>query len=211
MKKIKFNKIAIKGLKNVINQTEDCLVYFTSDTHFGHKNIIEFCERPWNTVEEMNEALIKNWNSVVRENDIVFHLGDLQLGGGNQLMDDILPKLNGHIILIIGNHDPHNLKPRHLDLIDDYFEQLTVIIDGVQCVLTHCPNGLPGRDPKWQFNLHGHLHSKKDEPQEQCSVKLQENHYDVGVDNNNYTPISFDEIKKIIYSRLNNNSNETKN
>ena len=79
----------------------------------------------------MNEALINNWNSVVKENDIVFHLGDVQLGGGNQLMDNIFPRLNGHIILILGNHDGHNLKPRHLDLIDAAYEQLTIIIDGI--------------------------------------------------------------------------------
>jgi calcineurin-like phosphoesterase family protein len=204
MEKIQFNKYSIKNFKNIINQTEDQTVYFTSDTHFGHKNILNFCNRPWSTVEEMNEGLIKNWNSVVKENDIVFHLGDMQLGGGNELLDNILPQLNGHIILIIGNHDPHNLKSRHINLIDDAFEQLTVIIDGVCCTLTHCPHGLPGKDPKHQFNLHGHLHSVNNIPQEPSPVILKENHYDVGVDNNNFKPISFDEIKKIIYSRLNN-------
>lgn len=207
MEKIKFNKVFVKNLKNIINQTEDQLVYFTSDTHFGHKNILEFCNRPWVTVEEMNEGLIANWNSVVRENDIVFHLGDVQLGGGNELLDNILPRLNGHIILILGNHDIKNLKSRHLDLLDDAFEQLTINIDGTHCVLSHCPSGLPGKDPQHQFNLHGHLHSKNNVPQENCSVELKENHYDVGVDNNNYTPISFDSIKKIIYSRLNINNN----
>ena len=87
----------------------------------------------------MNEDLIYRWNSVVGVNDIVFHLGDVQLGGGNKLMDNIFPRLNGHIILITGNHDCKNLKPRHIDLIDDCFEQLTVVIDGIKCILTHCP------------------------------------------------------------------------
>jgi calcineurin-like phosphoesterase family protein len=202
VEKIQFNKIPIKGLKNIINQTSNQSVYFTSDTHFGHKNILQFCNRPWETVEEMNEALINNWNSVVKENDIVFHLGDVQLGGGNQLMDNIFPRLNGHIILILGNHDGHNLKPRHLDLIDAVYEQLTVVIDGILCTLTHCPHGIPGKDPKHQFNLHGHLHSINNEPSEECTVKLRENHYDVGVDNNNYYPICFDDIKKKIYERI---------
>lgn len=202
MEKIQFNKIPIKSLKNIINQTDNQSVYFTSDTHFGHKNILQFCNRPWETVEEMNEALINNWNSIVKENDIVFHLGDVQLGGGNQLMDSIFPRLNGHIILILGNHDPHNLKPRHLDLIDATYEQLTIVIDGILCTLTHCPHGIPGKDPKHQFNLHGHLHSINNIPSEECTVKLRENHYDVGVDNNNYFPISFNNIKKKIYDRL---------
>lgn len=150
----------------------------------------------------MNEALINNWNSIVKENDIIFHLGDVQLGGGNQLMDNIFPRLNGHIILILGNHDPHNLKARHLDLIDAAYEQLTIVIDGILCTLTHCPHGIPGKNPKHQFNLHGHLHSINDKPSEECTVKLRENHYDVGVDNNNYHPISFNDIKKKIYERL---------
>lgn len=202
MEKIQFNKIPIKNLKNIINQTDNQSIYFTSDTHFGHKNILQFCNRPWETVEEMNEALINNWNSIVKENDIVFHLGDVQLGGGNQLMDSIFPRLNGHIILILGNHDPHNLKLRHLDLIDSAYEQLTIVIDGILCTLTHCPHGIPGKDPKHQFNLHGHLHSINNIPSEECTVKLRENHYDVGVDNNNYHPISFNDIKKKIYERI---------
>lgn len=202
MEKMKFKPYSLKGFKNVINQSKDSKVYFTSDTHFGHKNILQFCNRPWESIEEMNEAIIENWNKTVKKNDIVFHLGDVQLGGGNQLMDSIFPRLNGHIILIIGNHDPHNLKPRHIEMIDDCHEQLTVVIDGITCVLTHCPSGIPGKDKYKQFNLHGHLHSIKDKPQEECSVKLYENHYDVGVDNNDFKPISFNEIKNIIYKRL---------
>jgi calcineurin-like phosphoesterase family protein len=200
--KIRFDNLPLKGYKNILNQTSSRKVWFTSDTHFGHKNVIPYCNRPWETVEEMNEALITNWNSVVGIDDIVFHLGDVQLGGGNQLMDNIFPRLNGHIILILGNHDGHNLKPRHLDLIDAAYEQLTIIIDGILCTLTHCPHGIPGKEPEHQFNLHGHLHSINDKPNEECTVKLRENHYDVGVDNNNYFPISFNDIKSKIYNRI---------
>ena len=69
--KIRFDNLPLKGMKNIIKQTSDRKVWFTSDTHFGHKNVIPYCNRPWETVEEMNEALINNWNSVVKENDIV--------------------------------------------------------------------------------------------------------------------------------------------
>lgn len=59
-------------------------VYFTSDTHFYHSNIIGFCKRPFKNVEDMNETLIENWNRVVSQDDIVFHLGDFCLGGSHE-------------------------------------------------------------------------------------------------------------------------------
>ena len=79
-------------------------VYFTSDTHFGHENIIKWCRRPYSSVEEMNEKLIENWNSVVGPDDIVFHLGDFAFGGSG-LWKEVLSRLNGKKYLIIGNHD----------------------------------------------------------------------------------------------------------
>lgn len=78
-------------------------IFFTSDTHFGHTNILQFCNRPFHSVQEMNEALINNWNNVVRPEDTVYHLGDFAFGG-SQLWNDVLSKLNGHIYLILGNH-----------------------------------------------------------------------------------------------------------
>lgn len=74
-------------------------IYFTSDTHFYHKNIIAYCERPWHSVEEMNSALIKNWNKEVSKSDIVYHLGDIAFCSGDKL-EAILNSLNGKIIHI---------------------------------------------------------------------------------------------------------------
>ena len=68
-------------------------VFFTSDTHWGHANIIRFCSRPFVSVEEMNDILIQNWNNVVPKDGIVFHLGDFAFGG-SQLWNDVLSKLN---------------------------------------------------------------------------------------------------------------------
>ena len=64
-------------------------IRFTSDTHFGHNNIIKFCKRPWKTTEEMNEALIERWNSVVKPDDIVFHLGDFAFAANSRWKDCI--------------------------------------------------------------------------------------------------------------------------
>ena len=79
-------------------------IFFTSDTHWGHLNILKFCNRPWPTVEEMDEALINNWNSVVGEHDIVFHLGDFAFAP-NSKWKEILGRLNGIHYLILGNHE----------------------------------------------------------------------------------------------------------
>lgn len=81
--------------------------FFTSDTHFYHSNIIWFCNRPFANVEQMNEAMIRNWNSVVGQDDVVFHLGDFCLGGSAEWIM-ILDRLNGHIHLVLGNHDLKN-------------------------------------------------------------------------------------------------------
>ena len=86
------------------NVFEPDKVFFTSDTHFGHKNIIKYCNRPFSDIDEMNKVLINNWNKVVSEGDIVFHLGDFAFGGF-PLWESIRSRLNGSIYLIRGNHD----------------------------------------------------------------------------------------------------------
>lgn len=79
-------------------------VFLTADLHFGHQNILEYAKRPFSSVEEMNEALVENWNSVVGPKDVVHILGDLCMGK----MDDslkMISRLNGHLYLYTGNHD----------------------------------------------------------------------------------------------------------
>lgn len=78
-------------------------IFFTSDTHFGHSNIIKFCNRPFKDAEEMDRVLIENWNNKVPEDGLVFHLGDFGWGG-YQEYKKIRDQLNGKIILIKGNH-----------------------------------------------------------------------------------------------------------
>src|ERR1700744_1409385 len=80
------------------------VIYFTSDTHFGHENIIRYSNRPFKDVEHMNEELVRRWNSRVGHTDIVYHLGDVALMKGAD-PDSILIRLNGIIHLCPGNHD----------------------------------------------------------------------------------------------------------
>jgi calcineurin-like phosphoesterase family protein len=77
--------------------------FFTSDTHFGHENIIKYCKRPFANAKEMDKVLVQNWNKVVGPDDLVYHLGDFAVGGGPA--GPYLDQLNGKIILIHGNHD----------------------------------------------------------------------------------------------------------
>ena len=79
------------------------MIYFTSDTHFGHARIIELCARPFANVDEMNEALIQKWNAVVGPDDVVYHLGDFFMGPKETVL--LRKRLNGKIVLIKGNHD----------------------------------------------------------------------------------------------------------
>ena len=98
-------------------------VFFTSDTHFYHGNIIRFCNRPFKDVEVMNETIISNWNNTVGQDDTIFHLGDFCLGGSAE-WTKILDRLNGKIYLIMGNHDLKNIRQGYIDR----FEHVAIII-----------------------------------------------------------------------------------
>lgn len=172
------------------------MIFLTSDTHFWHRNILKYCPRPWNTVEEMNEGLIQNWNSVVKPDDTVYHLGDFAFCGNNKLKA-ILGRLAGKICLIKGNHDSYkNLsKTGRFEWIRDYYElkvEDPELPRGYQgFVLCHFPFLTWNQKDNGSVNLHGHTHAS-------LSVDYDEKRIDVGVDNPlwNYTPVSYAQIKE---------------
>ena len=183
-------------------------IWFTSDTHFGHNNIIKFCKRPWKTTEEMDEALIERWNSVVKPDDIVFHLGDFAFAT-NSRWKEIIQRLNGHIYLIVGNHDEIRY-PGHqvFELFEGVTTQLALKIDNRHVYLNHYPflcYGGTYRNPEQAvIQLYGHIHSGPN-----CGgmdtdrlVNLFPYQYDVGVDNNNYTPVSWQQVQEIINKQV---------
>lgn len=173
--------------------------FFTSDTHFGHANIIRFCNRPFKNVEEMDEALIENWNLVVSEDDTVFHLGDFAFGGSN-VWKSIIPRLNGHINLIIGNHDRKNLRQGYMSSFGMVVPQLQIEIEGNPIYLNHYPFLCYGGSYRGVWQLFGHVHSGPNaEGLDISRLKtLFPTQYDVGVDNNDYAPISYEEVKNKI-------------
>ena len=185
-------------------------IWFTSDLHFGHKNILKFCKRPWDTVEEMDEGLIQNWNRVVGKDDLVFNLGDFAFAT-NGRWKELINRLNGHIHLILGNHDVVRWPgDKTMELFDSVSHQMILKIDGRTVCLNHYPYlcfGGTWRKPKYAvYQLFGHVHSGPN-----CKgidtdrlVNLFPYQYDVGVDNNNYTPVSWEQVKEIIQKQVDN-------
>lgn len=184
-------------------------VYFTSDTHWGHKNIIDYCARPFGSVEEMNEALIDNWNSTVPENGIVFHLGDFAFGG-SQLWNDTLNRLNGHIYLVRGNHENKNLREGYYQKLELIVPQMQIEIDGKSVYLNHYPFLCYGGSERGVWALHGHVHTSKFKNTGHDFERLKylmPTQYDVGVDFNDFKPISWREVKERIQYQVDNNVN----
>ena len=160
------------------------MIYLISDTHFWHKNIIDYEDRPFDNVEEMNQILIKNWNNTVSKVDKVYHLGDFSWGN-KEIVSEIVHQLNGYITLIKGNHDKKSNKWYNDAGFDD-------VIDGGMILeefflLTHRPMYLNEHMP--YINIHGHLHSNTRESKQYINV---------GVERTNYKPISLQEIKERI-------------
>ena len=159
-------------------------VFFTSDTHFNHTNIIRFCNRPFKDVSHMNETIIANWNRVVGPEDIVFHLGDFCLGGSAE-WTNILDRLNGKIYLISGNHDIKNLRQNYTKYFEHIAMQMYIEVDKQKIYLNHCPFLCYGGsyDDTWQ--LFGHVHTRRNNTGKDASrlSMLLPTQYDVGVDN----------------------------
>ena len=185
-------------------------LWLTSDTHFCHENILRFCKRPFSSIEEHDKVLIDNWNSVIDPEDTVFHLGDFCFGGYPKWIA-IREQLNGHIILIKGNHDDKNMTTGIQQLFDYVTYQMRVTVDGQNVYLNHFPflcfaHGDPKlyADNNLIFAPFGHCHSGPMSSSDDCGrlQYLYPTQYDVGVDNNNYFPISWEELNKKIKQQI---------
>ena len=179
-------------------------VFFTSDTHFNHSNIIGFCDRPFKNVEQMNETIIANWNNTAGPEDIVFHLGDFCLGGAAE-WTKLLDRLNGKIYLIMGNHDMKNLRQGFIQRFEDVKMQMHIEIGTKSIYLNHYPflcftGGY--KDDVWQ--LFGHVHTRTPNTGVDAGrlQYLYPTQYDVGVDNNNFTPVSYEQVSEIIRKQI---------
>lgn len=156
--------------------------YIIADTHFNHKNIMQYENRPFNSIEEMNTTIINNWNKTIDKNDKVFHLGDFGFGN-QQMIAEIIRQLNGYKVLIIGNHDTRKTRW----YIDAGFNEVYKfpIIYKEFYIFSHIPVYLNDNMP--YLNIHGHLHGKRYESKQYINAC---------VEWHDYTPISFRDIIK---------------
>lgn len=153
--------------------------FFTADEHYGHKNIIKYCNRPFTSTVEMDKILIARHNSVVGKKDTVIHAGDFTLGN-TLFAEAIISQLNGKHIFISGGHDKWLGKNSNRLMLIKINKQLIVVCHYAMRVWAGNNYG------SWQ--IYGHSHGKLN------PIGLQ---YDVGVDNNNFYPVSFDQLKEI--------------
>lgn len=171
-------------------------VFFSSDPHFGHAKLMQFYPETrgkCKTVDHVDALMISNWNNVVSPDDTVFLLGDL--GQPLKCVDNCLWQLNGHKILIRGNHDSKIWKTesirRHFeDSYNSYHEEW---IDGKFVVMCHYPIWDWNAAHHGSYHVHGHLHGRPH--------NIPGRILDVGMDNHNLTPISFFQITRFMEAR----------
>lgn len=181
------------------------MIWFTSDLHFGHAKVIEYCQRPFKSLEEMHNVLISNWKSNVQEHDTVYVLGDMALCPYREFAL-IAQQLPGNKVLIRGNHDKYS-EGQYLKAGFQVFQELKLKLAGKMCRLSHYPYALPWykrpfafkselrfmhkRPPKikGEYLLHGHTHTK---------YRMRDNRIHVGVDAWGFSPVSLPQVESLL-------------
>ena len=178
-------------MKKQKDKEEDKRIWFTADLHLNHANILYYCKRPFKNVQEMDETIIKNFTNLLRKNDVLYILGDLSFKreyAENFLR--IIKNIGVEIHFIIGNHDKDG---RTLDIIEQYCESVQEIkeikIDGTHITLCHYPMRSWNGSYHGAWHLYGHVHGR---------LKLGLKQYDVGVDTNEFKPVSYTWLKKMM-------------
>lgn len=198
-----------------INNTMLEIIWFTADNHFGHENIIEFCDCPFSHIDEMDDTLIKNWNEVVKLGNIVYHLGDFTLGA-YEAATQYFDRLNGHIKFLSNpwHHDKRWLEgvrsipeceTGHISRVTESFELLPpmVVLEipgmgaseyPLALTLCHYPLQFWDRKHYGAWMLHGHTHQKN-------NFDTGEFILNVGVDCHNFYPISLGGVLQYMYEK----------
>jgi len=168
---------------------ETTMIFYTSDLHLGHKNIIKLCNRPFFTLEEMNDTLISNWNNRITNADSIYIVGDLMFLSATD-PDELLMRLKGKKHLIIGNHDKSWMRKVDLDKHFVSIDSLKVFSNG-RCKITLCHYPMMSFEGK--YLIYGHIHNNMP-PTFGPLLRTMENAINACVEVNNYTPATFDEL-----------------
>ena len=166
--------------------------FIIGDLHLGHKNIIEYCSRPFVDVDDMNISLISNWNSVITKTDKVYVNGDVCI---NKKYLSLLNEMNGKKILIPGNHDIFEAKEyfKYFDDIRGYMVRNNVIFSHIPIYKSEIE--------RFQGNIHAHFHEQR----VMINDKIHPFYYSTSVEQINYTPLSFDLVFENLKSQQNEN------
>jgi len=167
------------------------MIYFTADLHFYHKNIIKHASRPFQNVEAMNKKIMDNWNDTISFDDDIYILGDVTLKG-SQSFDETIFQLKGKKYLIYGNHDKfmeESLEDNIFTWVKGYDE---ILYENTHFILSHYPFLEWNGSHKGSISLHGHQHNHAEYNAENRKQGIKR--YDVGVDANDFRPISAKEI-----------------
>jgi calcineurin-like phosphoesterase family protein len=154
------------------------MIWFTSDTHFDHANILKYTNRPWKSVEDMNEGLIATWNAVVQRGDVVYHLGDFAFRRHAYFAS----RLNGHINLIEGSHDKMSGKDKKAFTI---LGPMHTVSGDPDIIICHYAMRVWPRSHYGTWHLYGHSHG---------SLPPHGHSLDVGVDPMGYVPVSLEKV-----------------
>jgi calcineurin-like phosphoesterase family protein len=161
-------------------------VWFTADFHLGHKNIIRYCNRPFDTVEEMNRTILERLNSLVKANDILYFLGDFCIGPKARAVELRREIRCRKIFSVPGNHDKDTRKlTQEFSWLGDLAE---LSINGQRIVLCHYAMRVWNHSSHGAWHLYGHSHGRLSSLAASLSM-------DVGVDTHDFRPWSFDEIR----------------
>lgn len=180
-------------------------IFITSDQHYGHANCLNFVQgdgspfRPFSSVEEMDETIIQNHNSVVKQSDKIYFLGDVVMN--TKQLDRVMPRLNGDIVLIKGNHCVGKLSK-----FTAHFRDIRAYHVMDKILLAHIPVH-PESLSRWKGQIHGHLHHNTiTEPVYEYGnvvcMRDDPRYLNVCVEKTNYTPISFEECRDY-FNKLN--------
>lgn len=198
----------------------DQKIFFTSDLHFGHRNVISFCNRPFINEKDMGSKLIENWNSVVGENDIIFVLGDTFWFNDSRAIKKVLNSLNGEIYILPGNHDDfssyHRVNNPKIHLCEDIAVLWLESEDNrwskkiIEIWMSHYPMMTWPHREKGAYQCFGHIHSKiggRNGDMDQ-DLPLHWNQVDVGCDFWDYKPVSLEHL--LMYMQLKKGKKEPK-
>ena len=170
--------------------------YYISDTHLGHYNIIRLCNRPFSSVEEMDETIINNWNNVVKDTDTVYIGGDFCYKSGKDPVE-YLKRLNGHKHLLVGNHDKSVLKnPTARRYFESTKDIMNITDEDKRVVLCHYPMVEWDGFFRGAIHLYGHIHNNISN-NTYGIVKNIPNCYNIGADVLGFTPRTLKEIIEI--------------